>query len=163
MGKLTTSEIDDYFKVHLPYRTRILLAHYKMTHDSAGKDQSWNLNPAWLDACFVASLVTGRLYLNVLGIGKDKKGTKLCRYQPRANDITVDDLDGMALDPTRLLVGEEKLFLDFMIMADRAAAHFTILEPHDSAKTHNVVQRIHHYLQVNLYDASGRRGLQPLR
>jgi len=63
MGKLTRTEIDEYFAVHLPYRTRIMLAHYKMTHDRAGHDKAWTGNPAWLDACSIASLVTGRLYL----------------------------------------------------------------------------------------------------
>src|SRR4249920_3007214 len=37
MGKLKPKEIDEYFDVHLPYRTRILLAHYKMRHTAAGE------------------------------------------------------------------------------------------------------------------------------
>jgi hypothetical protein len=59
MGKLKTDQVDEYFTVHLPYRTRIMLAHYKMTHDSAGNDLSWTTQRgpvSWLQACFEASL-----------------------------------------------------------------------------------------------------------
>src|SRR5271169_553622 len=100
MGKLAIGQIDEYFAVHLPYRTRIMLAHYKMTHDSAGNDKGWNGNPAWLDACFIASLVTARLYLNVLGVGK--KGGTLADFEDKADDVTVDDLGGVRLDAATL-------------------------------------------------------------
>ena len=160
MGKLTASAIDEYFDVHLPYRTRIMLAHYKMTHDSAGKDKPWTANPAWLDACFVASLVSGRLYLNVLGVGK--KGGAPCAFVQQPDDVTVDDLGGLRVDPATLSVNEQKLFLDFLTMADKAAAHFTIPKSHDWTKTHDVIELIHGYLKSNLYDAVGRTGLEPL-
>jgi hypothetical protein len=55
MGKLTPSQIDEYFDNHLPYRIRIMLAHYRMTRES------WTGDPGRLDACFVAALVTARL------------------------------------------------------------------------------------------------------
>jgi len=74
MGKLTLTEIDDYFDKHLPYRRRILLAHYRMTR------RPWRGDPGQLDACFVAALVTARLFLNVLGISKN--GEKLGRFGP---------------------------------------------------------------------------------
>ncbi|HEY3825201.1 MAG TPA: hypothetical protein VGL82_11625 [Bryobacteraceae bacterium] len=66
MGKLSASQIDDYFANRLPYRTGILLAHYRMTR------QLWTGEVGRLNACFVAALVTGRIFLNVLGIGKAK-------------------------------------------------------------------------------------------
>ena len=31
IGKLSESLVEEYFALHLPYRTRILLAHYRMT------------------------------------------------------------------------------------------------------------------------------------
>lgn len=160
MGKLTGTEIDEYFAVHLLYRTRIMLAHYKMTHDSAGKDRAWTGTPSWLDACFIASLVTGRLYLNLLGIGK--KGGALAAFSPQTDDVTADGLGGVLLDPSKLPAGEQKLFLDFLIMADKAAAHFTVPKGHDWSKTHDVIKRIHGYLKSNLYGPTGRAGLEPL-
>ena len=158
MGKLKPTQIDEYFNVHLPYRTRIMLAHYKMTHDGAGKNKAWNSNPAWLDACFVASLVTGRLYLNVFGVGK--KGGALCAFSPQEDDVTVDDLGGILLDPAKLPAVEQKLFLDFLIMADKAAAHFTTPKNHDSSTTHDVIKLIHGYMKSNLYGPAGRTGLE---
>ena len=160
MGKLIAGQIDTYFEVHLPYRTRIMLAHYKMTHDSAGNDKAWTRNPAWLDACFVASLVTARLYLNVLGVGK--KGGALADFDGKPDDVTVDDLGGKRLDPTKLSQTEHDLFFDFLNMADKAAAHFTTPIVHDWTKTHEVIKLIHYYLKTNLYDVLGRSGLEQL-
>jgi hypothetical protein len=155
MGKLHAGQIEEYFAVHLPYRTRILLAHYKMT-----RPNGWSGNPAWLDACFVASLVTGRLFLNVLGVGKE--GGALACFSAQPDDVTVDNLGGKLLDPATLPAADRDLFFDFLKMADKAAAHFTTPMNHDWTKTHDVIQRIHHYLKVNLYDQAGRSGLEPL-
>lgn len=90
MGKLSTAEVEEYFKHHLPYRIGILLAHYNMSR------QSWHGDLAQLNACFVASLVTARMFLNMLGVGKDSDG-ELCAFKPRkknSDDIMVDDLGG---------------------------------------------------------------------
>lgn len=150
MGKLTPPQIDEYFDKHLPYRTRILLAHYRMTR------VSWTRDAGTLDACFVAALITARLFLNLLGIGKDKNGGALARYRPHHDDVGADDLGGLLMDPATLPGDEQDLFLAFLKMADKAAAHFTIPIAHDSAKTHDVILRIHHHLKINLYDHTGR-------
>jgi hypothetical protein len=110
MGKLTPPQVEEYFDKHLPYRTGILLAHYRMTRGP------WTGDPGMLNACFVSALVTGRLFLNVL----------LDRYSPRPTDVTVDDLGGVLIDPATLPKAERDLFLHFLIMADQAAAHFTV-------------------------------------
>lgn len=137
-----------------------MLAHYKMTHDSAGNDKSWMLNPAWLDSCFIASLVTGRLYLNALGIAK--QASAIAAFSAKPDDVTVDDLGGIRLDPGALRPHEPRLFLDFIIMADKAAAHFTTPRAHDTSTTHAVIKLIHGYLKKNLYDPTARTGLEPL-
>jgi hypothetical protein len=148
MGKLSPAEIDEYFEKHLPYRIGILLAHYWMTRGP------WTGDPGRLNACFVASLVTARMFLNVLGIGK--KGGALAPYVPKPDDVTAVDLGGLLIDPATLPKTEHNLFLDFLKMADKAAAHFTIPIAHDWTKTHEVILRIRHYLKVNLYDHTGR-------
>jgi hypothetical protein len=160
MGKLSTTEIQEYFKVHLPYRTRIMLAHYKMTHDTCGNPKAWTGNPAWLDACFVASLITARSYLHLLGVGK--KSGRLCAFEPRQDDITVDDLGGRRIDAAKLPPDEQRLFLDFLTMADKAAAHLTVPRDHDWAKTHDVIKLIHNYLKTNLYGPASRTDLESL-
>jgi hypothetical protein len=148
MGKLTAAEVDEYFEKHLPYRTRILLAHYRMTR------KEWTDDAGWLDACFIAALVTARLFLNMLGIGK--KDGALAKFVPHADDVTVEDLGGQLLDPTALPTAERDLFFNFLTMADKAAAHFTLPMKHDWNKTDEVVLRIHHYVAVNLYDHTRR-------
>jgi hypothetical protein len=40
MSKLSASLIEEYFAIHLPYRTRILLAHYRMTRTAWHGDQT---------------------------------------------------------------------------------------------------------------------------
>jgi hypothetical protein len=150
MGKLKPAEIDEYFETHLPYRTGILLAHYRMTR------VPWTGDLGRLNACFVASLVTARLFLNVLGIGKDKRGGALATFVPRPDDVTADDLGGLPIDPATLPKMEQDLFLDFLKMADKSAAHFTTPIAHDWTKTHEVILRIHHHLKINVYDHTGR-------
>src|SRR5258708_34167412 len=67
MGKLSADLIEEYFATHLPYRTRILLAHYRVTR------APWHGDRAQLEAAFEASLITGRMYLNVLGLSKNRQ------------------------------------------------------------------------------------------
>jgi len=154
MGKLTPAQIDKYFERHLPYRTGILLAHYRMTRKPYRGDVDK------LNACFVASLVTGRLYLNVLGVGK--KGGKLCRFVGRSDDVSAEDLGGKCID-LRELEPDEALFAGFLKMADKAAAHLTIPMNHDWSQTHDVILRIHHYIKVNLYDRTNRQFKDAIR
>jgi hypothetical protein len=149
VNKLTSIQIGEYFKEHLPYRTGMLLAHYRMTR------KSWTGDVNWLNACFVASLVTGRLFLNFLGIGKENG--KPCPFRSRADDVDAQDLGGKLIDLATLPPGDEALFMEFLKMADKAAAHFTTPIVHDWSKTHEMILRIHHYLKVNLYDHTGRR------
>jgi hypothetical protein len=66
------------------------------------------------------------------------------------------------LDPAKLQTCEQKLFVDFLIMADKAAAHFTRPKNHDWNETHHVIKLIHRYLKSNLYDPAGRTGLEGL-
>jgi hypothetical protein len=131
MGKLTPVQIDEYFENHLPYRTGILLAHYRMTRES------WTGDVGTLNACFVASLVTGRLFLNVLGVGK--KGGQLCPFGGRGDDVNAEDLGGKFIDLAKLPQGDKALFIGFLKMADKAAAHFTMPMTHDWSKTHEVI------------------------
>ncbi|HEY2382991.1 MAG TPA: hypothetical protein VGK48_17580 [Terriglobia bacterium] len=132
-----------------------------MTHDLDGADKPWYSDPAWLEACFVASLVTARMYLNVLGIGKEDN--RLTPFVARRDDITVDDLGGRRVDVKKLFPDEKQLILNFLTMADKAAAHFTSPMSHDWDKTHDVIKIVHRLLKTQLYDPTGRTGLEPLQ
>lgn len=152
-------DASEFFEKHLPYKTRILLAHYKMTD---GGKREWTADTGQLDACFVASLVTARLYLNFLGLGKSKGVLAPYPHDPNSDDVSVTDLGGVALTLNDLKPGEDTLFYNFIVMADKAAAHITKPKPHDWSVTHDVIQRIHGYLQTNLYTPAGRIGLESL-
>ena len=161
MGKLTPEQVDEYFTTHLPYRTRILFAHFNMRHDPVtGKFIPWSGTQSWLDAAFVAFLVTARLYLNVVGIAKNGKGTKLVNFEARADDITVDDLGGKRVSIATISLADQKILLDFLIMADKAAAHFTSPYPHVRTTIPRVVVLIHGYLKTHLYDEVNRTDLE---
>jgi hypothetical protein len=105
MGKLQPQEVVKYLDTHVPYRLGILLAHYRMTR------RPWRGDQAILDACFVASLVTARMFLNMLGIDKDKNG--LMCFSPMKTDVCVDDLGGVLIDPATLAAAEQKLCINF--------------------------------------------------
>ena len=148
MNKLTPDQVTEYFDDHIHYRLGILLAHYRMTR------VKWEGDPAVLNACFVASLVTARLFINMLGIGK--AGAALAPFQPYATDLTVDDFGGVLIDPATLPQAEQDMIFNFLKMADQAAAHFTTPILHDWSKTHDVVLLVMKYLKSNLYDPAGR-------
>jgi hypothetical protein len=157
---LDKGEINKYFAEDLPYRTGILLAHYKMTR------QSWTTKRGpveWLDCCFVSSLIVGRTYLNMMGIYKS--GNVLVPPSPsnsKPDDITFDALGGKLVDVSKLTRDERDLLMGFMVMADKAGAHFTVRKAHPWPRTHEAIEWIHAHLKTNLYDAAGRTGLEPL-
>jgi len=82
MSKLSIKQIEEFFNTHLPYRNQVLIAHKKLCAKGP-----YHGDPAILSACFEASLVTGRMYLNVLGIRKNRKG-QLEPNQFRPDDIS---------------------------------------------------------------------------
>lgn len=155
MGTLSKEEIERHFAEDLPYRTGILLAHYKMSREA------WNGKrgpDTWINACFVASLVVGRTYLNMLGIGKS--GGQLIAFDPKPDDVTFADLGGIPVDVSTLTAYERELLLGFMMMADKAGAHFTLRRDHPLDRTHEAIRWIHSRLRADLYDAVGRTGLE---
>jgi hypothetical protein len=56
----------------------------------------------------------------------------------------------------------QKMLLDFIVMADKAAAHFTAPYRHDRTTIPKVILMIHGYLKAQLYDVTGRTGLEPI-
>jgi hypothetical protein len=127
MGKLTESQIDEYFAVHLPYRTRILLAHYRMTREP------WRGDRAQLEAAFEASLITGRMYLNVLGISKNRHDV-LVPSRPQDDDVSAGDLGGTLVEIATLTPEDVSLFTGFLRMVDKGAAHLTMPMQHRSSR-----------------------------
>ncbi len=121
--------------------------------------ESWTGDSGRLNACFVAALVTGRLFLNVLGVGK--KNGKLVKFDARPDDVNAEDLGGKLIDLTTLLPEDHALFIGFLTMVDKAAAHFTLPSPHDWTKTDDAILRIHHYLRINLYHLTKRPVEEP--
>ncbi len=151
MGKLSADQIDEYFSKHLPYRYGILLAHKRLCEAGGGEGDS-----AVLNACFVASLVTGRLYLNLLGIKRNSKDDSLQACDPWDDDVSSLDLGGTFVEIDSLLPKDVKLFTGFLKMADKAAAHFTLPMRHPWEETHEAIERIQHHLKIHLYDVSNR-------
>jgi hypothetical protein len=153
MNKLQAHQVIDYLDTHVPYRLGILLAHYRISV----KKSPLVDDHAVANACFVASLVTARMCLNMLGIAKDKRKNCLVRFQPRDTDVCADDLGGTLIDPATLAQDEQHLFLNFLKMADQAAAHFTVPIIHDWKVTHEVIRRVHGHLKTHLYGPTNRR------
>jgi hypothetical protein len=95
--------------------------------------------------------------LNMLGIGKNSKKNCLISFRPYDTDVCVDDLGGVLIDLATLPRADQDLFLNFLKMADQAAAHFTIPITHDWTVTHDVILRVHEYLKMNLYEPTNRK------
>jgi hypothetical protein len=149
MGKLNADMIDEYFSTHLPYRTGILLAHYRMTR------APWHGDRAQLEAAFEASLITGRMYLNALGVSKNKLNV-LVPFQPKDDDVTAADLGGTSIDIAALSETDVSLLTGFLKMADKGAAHLTMPLHHPVKDTHKAIMQICDLVKKHLYDATGR-------
>ncbi|MFA5554545.1 MAG: hypothetical protein WCZ89_06940 [Phycisphaerae bacterium] len=150
MGKLSNPQILEYFDKHLLYRNQILLAHKKLCDKG-----SYEGDPAILNACFEASLITGRMYLNVLGISKNKHDI-LIRNLFRDDDVTAEDLGGKLVDISKIPHTDRDLFVGFLKMADKGAAHLTLPNKHPWERTHKAIDSIVYYLEKYLYIPSGR-------
>jgi hypothetical protein len=154
MGKLSSAQIEEYFAKHLRVRVRTLLAHYWMTHErGTGKDKSYCGDLGQLEACYLASLVSGRIILNLVGIGKEPKGLKPFLFKP--DDVGADDLGGK-LVTFPLPAADDDLFSGFLRMADKAAAHFTTPIDHPWERSHEAIVRIYDYAKLHVYNATGR-------
>ena len=129
MGKLSGEQIEEYFARHLPYRTRILVAHYLMT------SKPWQGDQAQLAAAFEASLITGRMYLNILGVSRNKRDT-LVQFTGKDDDVTAADLGGTFVDIEALTSEDRSLLVGFLKMADKAPAHLTVPMSHPVENTH---------------------------
>ncbi|MEP7362527.1 MAG: hypothetical protein ABI972_04665 [Acidobacteriota bacterium] len=157
MNKLGDSEINEYFEKHLPYRIRIMLAHYKLTQlGRAAKDDQW------LAPCFEASVITGRLMLNVLGVFKRRNDELYSKkYREYEDDaVNAEDLGGTFVDANNLPENDKRLFERFIRMADKACAHLTTPQKHEWQDTHEAIRRICHYLRLHLFRPAGRPCLE---
>lgn len=150
MGKLTPEQVDKYFNEDLPYRNRILIAHKTITEKGP-----YYGDIAILQACFEASLITGRIYLNVLGISKNKNDELVPVYF-RDDDINAEDLGGKLYDISNLTQDEKDLLIDFLKMADKGAAHLTLPFNHPWHRTHNAIELILLLIKKNIYGHTGR-------
>ena len=151
MNKLTDEQIGEYFTVHLPYRTRVLLSHYWMTRTP------WTGDLGQLQACFEASLITGRMFLNMLGISRNPRNDAVIqRKKCRDDEVNAEDLGGELVDLAKLAPEDVTLFCGFLKMADKAAAHLTTPAEHPWQHTHKAIARICHHVKTNLYDQTHR-------
>lgn len=150
MRKLIPEQIDEYFSNHLPYRTRIIKAHKSITDKGV-----YYGDKAILEACFEAALITGRMYLNLLGISKNGIG-QIIKPNFRKGDITAEDLGGVFVDINLLSRSDKDDFLNFLIMVDKGAAHLTLPQEHDWQKTNLVIDKILDLIKTHIYDTTNR-------
>ena len=150
MEKLTKALIEEYFNNYLPYRSRILIAHRNLA-----KDKDYSGDVSILQACFEASLVTGRMYLNVLGISRNYKD-ELIEKKFKEDDISATDLGGNLVDIEELPDNEYNLIVGFLKMADKGAAHLTMPYNHPVNETYKAIELIIKLIKEHIYIPVGR-------
>jgi hypothetical protein len=92
-----------------------------------------------LEAAFEASLITGRIYLNVLGVSKNRHDVlQPTRFQE--DDVSAADLGGGSIDISTLTPDDISLFTGFLKMADKGAAHLTMPMQHPVDQTHSTTE-----------------------
>ena len=153
MKKLSDTQIEEYFNKHLPYRNQVLLAHKNLCDKGP-----YNGDPAILRACFESSLVTGRMYLNMIWIRK--KQDSLVKNNFRQDDISAEDLGGKLVDISKISASDKNLFVGFLKMADKNV-HLTQPMNHPWDKTHEVIVCIVSYLKQYLYLPTKHEYLAP--
>lgn len=100
--------------------------------------------------------MTGRIYLNVLGIFRRSKTDELFGGEFRDDDVNAKDLGGRLVDVAALHADDRDIFARFLKMADKACAHLTTPDQHPWPETHEAIRRVCRYLKTHLYDESGR-------
>lgn len=87
--------------------------------------EPWHGDRAQLEAAFEASLITGRIYLNIRGIAKNRHDL-LVPFRPQDDDVSAHDLGGTLVETAGLAPADTALFVGFLKMADKGAAHLTM-------------------------------------
>src|SRR5689334_11784210 len=113
MGKLKSEQVEEYFQDHVPYRLGVMLAHYRMTRTP------WTGDVHQLDACFIAALIAGRTFVNMLGVRRKPDTNRLALANVRPTDIDVTDLGGKTINIAALPPAEVDLLEGFLRMADQ--------------------------------------------
>jgi len=95
------------------------------------------------------------MFLNLLGILRNKHD-QLIPYEFREDDVSAGDLGGKLVDLTTLPAEDRDLFVGFLKMADKAAAHLTMPAKHPWEDAHVAITLICRYLKVHLYYPAGQ-------
>jgi hypothetical protein len=74
----------------------------------------------------------------------------------RDDDVSAENLGGKLVDLKSLPEADRDLFIGFLKMADKAAAHLTKPMKHPLENTHIAISRICLYLQTYLYNPAGK-------
>lgn len=152
---MDTGQIGEYFQKHLPPRVRGLIAHYRMTHEGGtALPKTYRGDLGQLEACYIASLVNGRMFLNLIGIGKGEGS--LVPFDFKGDDVSAEQLGGTLLKVSDLTPDDVELFRGFIRMADKAAAHFTLPIDHPWERSHEAILRIYECVSTHLYGPTGK-------
>jgi len=137
---LDQAVIDEYRAKHLPYVVGVMRGHKKLVAKGPYYGDVDILN-----GVFVGSLAAGRMLLNLIGIGLDRKTDSLKGFKPSyTDDITMADIGGRMADVGALNndPARRDLLAGFIKMADKAAAHMTVPEKRPWERTHEALAEI---------------------
>jgi hypothetical protein len=164
---LTTSEIDEFFNDHLPYRQSMLTTHKLISKDR--KELLGRLPDELRDKLMVAgveaSLVACRMSIEFLGLGIKHNPLRLVPNHSyflaedgNSYEVKVVDLGGQWVDINKLTTAEQDLVANIFLTGHRATAHLTYNAPGGGQWRiiHDGIELVSKLLKENLYDIVNR-------
>jgi len=150
---LSSSEVDRWMKLHIPYRIRALEGLDIYNESGAVDGVLRDVFPSIFGSC----LMHCRSLLDFLGV--EKKGRSLIQKQKRKypTDVHVIDLGGQLLNPSTLPTAQAQLLLRVYEGAHRASAHLVdegahTMIPEDVGEAATIIRRL---VKQVLYDVKG--------
>ncbi|MBL7684386.1 MAG: hypothetical protein JNK00_13600 [Flavipsychrobacter sp.] len=157
--KLSPTEIEQFFDDHLPYKITQLKTHHCYKKYLNEKLSGTPLARKYEICAIEISFVAGRLFMDFLGLGLDKKDKKLVEKRPyKTDDITVIDLGGKWIDVNSLTEEQKNTLAIFYHRGNKGSAHLTWEKREkDGWETlDDGVEIITSLLKTHLYDIVGK-------
>jgi hypothetical protein len=137
----------EYLEKHLPYRINSMLAHdlimlrKKQAHFDEIKDRCYG-DSTIVEPIFEISLIFGRSLLNFLGLTLDAVNSRIIRFNPKADDLTVKSLfsrrDYCPLDEEIVLENHDG-FCKIIKLANKSVAHLTSVITETQSEEHDIL------------------------
>ena len=123
---LTQTEIDAFFDDHLPYKLAQLKTHHFCKYELVKLLSGSPLQRKYEICAIEIAFVSGRLFLDFLGLKFDYKKKQLVENRNfKPDDVTIEDLGGKFVELNTINPRDKNILEIFYNRGNKGAAHLT--------------------------------------